>query len=331
MDVLFQYFKTFIGYLAYGALAFTVVNVYLTLNKLWRRKHHREVAESVSLGGRFVAILSGLIFMLEFVLRAKWQNLLNMSILIFSEVVQILIGAGVWVMREDKQSLFQLIKQSLKLERRESGDLARLLFFPSHADKIIDILVQVSMIDEVIEPREKKFILAFAEQWHIPVNWKDVETRLIEGGTTYTKLRKDVRSYLDSSPPPEQASQLKELIRVLIEIDEEVTEQEELILDELTGLIKGYVEKGGAKNEFNVVLIPQSETQRHYIETQVADAGQKNSLAGGDVYLVGPFYSLKYAELISEKYRQQNLLSMPVKGNLRTGTYQFFEGNLDAV
>lgn len=326
-----EHFKTIVNYLAYGALIFTIINVYLTINKLWHRKHHQEVAESISLGGRFVAIFSGLVFVIEFVLRSKWQNLFNMGILIFSEIIQVLIGAGVWVIREDKKSLLQLIRQSLKLERRESGDLARLLFFPSHADKIIDILVQVAMIDEVIEPREKKFILAFAEQWHIAVNWEEVENRLMEGGATYTKLRHDMQAYLNSSPPSNQVSQLGELIRVLVEIDEEVTEQEQLILEELTGLIKEYVDKGGAKNEFNVALIPQNENQRAYIESEVDAVKQKNSLAGGDVYLVGPFYSLKYTELVSEKYRYQNLLSIPVKGSLRTGDYQFFEGNLDAV
>ncbi len=329
MEIFFQHFKIFIGYLAYGALGFTVVNVYLTLNKLWRRKHHREVAESVSLGGRFVAILSGLIFAVQFILFQKWQNLLNMSLLIFSEIVQILIGAGVWVAREDKKTLFQLIKQSLKLERRESGDLARLLFFPSHADKIIEILVQVSMIDGEIEEREKKFILAFAEQWHIPVNWATVEKRLIEGGTTYAQLRKDMEIYLESSPPPEQASQLSELIRVLVEIDEEVTDEEQLILAELTGLIQGYVDKGGTKNEFNIALVPQNQVQQTFIETKIPEAGQKNQVAGGVIYVIGPYYSLKYAELICAKYRQQNLLCMPVKGNLREETYQFFEGNLN--
>ena len=50
-------FQQAIHILAYGVIGFSVVEVYLTLNKLWSRKHIKEVADSISISARTVGMI----------------------------------------------------------------------------------------------------------------------------------------------------------------------------------------------------------------------------------------------------------------------------------
>ncbi|MCX6146468.1 MAG: hypothetical protein NTW25_04355 [Candidatus Kapabacteria bacterium] len=53
-----EQFKVAIILLVKVALAFTAIQVYLQINKMWKRKHEREVADSQSISGLTIQILS---------------------------------------------------------------------------------------------------------------------------------------------------------------------------------------------------------------------------------------------------------------------------------
>ena len=101
--------------------------------------------------------------------------------------------------------------------------------------------------------------------------------------------------YLKTEPPAEQATQLGDLITMLVNVDNEVSEEEELILAELTGLIGNYVNKDALQSLFNVAVIPQNPQQIEHAEETLKDA-KRGEIAGGQAFFTGPFYSLKYAE-----------------------------------
>lgn len=317
--------KEIFKYLGFLSIPFTMINVYLTLNKLWNRRHQKAVAESISITGRIIAIVGVLVFIVNFILNGVWLSLINMFVLLILETVQILIGAGVWVDSGKKRSFWDLIKQSLQLERKESADLAKFLFKPTNAEEIIVILKQVAMIDGVLDDREKKFVRSFADNWKIKLSWDNFSSKTAED-VNYNALRQSMMRYLETTPPPEQASQLGDLLNLLVKADNEVSEDEELILEELMGLINNYVDRGSERIQYSVAILPQNTEQEESIRN-ISDVGQKNKISGGYAYILGPFYSVKYAEIMCEKYRQQNLMVLAVQGNIQSGNYKFINTN----
>ena len=52
-----NFLREAVSILAYGAIVFSIVEIYLTLNKLWSRKHIQEVADSISISARVIGCL----------------------------------------------------------------------------------------------------------------------------------------------------------------------------------------------------------------------------------------------------------------------------------
>jgi AAA+ ATPase superfamily predicted ATPase len=307
--------KYIIGIMAFGSVGFSIINVYLTVNKLWKRKHLKVVAESISIVGRFIAITAGTLMTLDFFLHSQWLGVADRSVYIVASVVQIMIGAGFWVQGKKKKKIWILIKEALQLETKESAELAKSIFRPSHAEKIIDILAEVAMIDHVLDNREQQFIQNFADSWNIDLKWDELKIKMNSAEFSFDSLRNDMEEYLRTSPPPDQASQLGDLITMLVNVDNDISEEEELMLAELTGLIGNYVHKDALQSLFNVAIIPQSTEQDIYLEKTLAEA-KKGLFAGGRAYFMGPYYSEKYAEIICQKYRSNEYLSIPVELNV---------------
>ena len=61
-----EVFKSFISYMAYASLGFSFAAAYLKINKLWKRKHIAEVANSVSIMGNVFDIIPSTFFALNF-------------------------------------------------------------------------------------------------------------------------------------------------------------------------------------------------------------------------------------------------------------------------
>ncbi len=161
-------FEKLIDAFIWISLLMSVVQVYLQTNKIWKRKHEKVVAESQSIAGLSLLILNCLIWLISYVMKNDIESIIDTSLIILQSTVFLLIGTGLWVRGERKKGFWTLVKQALKIERKEANYLLKKFFKPQNAEIILDILHQVAMIDEDLDEREKNLIQFFALEWNIP-------------------------------------------------------------------------------------------------------------------------------------------------------------------
>jgi hypothetical protein len=307
-----EFFKSFIGIMAYASLGFTVAAAYLKINKIWKRKHNAEVADSVSIIGNVIHVIPLSFFALNYIFIAHWQGLIDSVIWIASGIVYILIGSRLWVQSHRHKTFWTRLQEVLKLERSEVGDLAKSFFRPSGAEIILNILAHFAYIDRKLTVREKEFIQSFVDTWHMKFDW-DEHSRLEvdDQPVIFVKTREKVEQYLDTSPPVKQVAQLIDVLHVLAKIDESVSAQEELILEEVDGLLLSYVNASDAQARFAVVIAPQNDDQDTAIAALLPDV-EKSEVAGGSGYMIGSYYSQDYADMICNQYRALGFLTIEI-------------------
>lgn len=290
------------------SIAFAIIEVYLKINKLWKRKHERVVAESQSIMAETLSIVSALPLLLLYALEEQYEGVAELIVWIPVNILVILIGAGFWVHIGSRRGLWQLIVSSVRAERREVGDLAKSFFKPAGSEIIMEILSRIAMIDNNLDEREKTFIETFVRTWGIPfiIDEQYKSTSFEKNG--FIALRNSVNLYLGIAPPREQVAQLRDTIKALVSIDDTVTAEEALATSEINGMLAHYIESNDARIMYEVYIAPQSDEQEHFVRLQLPNAERKRS-AGGVAYLVDVFYSEEFAGIICNKYRESDLLT----------------------
>lgn len=303
--------KEVIGVLAYLSLGIGAISAYLQLNKVWSRKHREEVANSISIAGHVMTIIPLIIFGLNFLVVAQWQGFINSIIWICWGSMMILIGSGLWIKGNRKKGLWNNVKRALRLEKSEVGDLAMALIRPASADLLLRILTEFAWIDDELDEREKQYIQNFADSWNLEVNWsvhgstknnKDLHANL-------TATHELVDSYLLTSPPSDQVDELADVLTQLTQIDDEVTEAEEILLEEVLAMLTGYKGDDGGSEHHAVVIAPRSEEQTNMLKALIPDS-EEVAVAGGWGYVVGNYCSLKYAKTMCEQFRKQGFFTV---------------------
>ncbi len=286
------------------SLAITVIFIYLQINKIWKRKHEKEVADAQSLTGLFIYILNCILWIFYYILiEDDPLSTLDTSIYVFQGTILFIIGTGIFVKGQRKEKIWDLIKRSLRIERKEADYLLKKWFKPQNAEAIIHILHQIAMIDNEYDPKEAEIIETFAKEWNIDYDIEKLEKeRKQSKDNNYMRLRKSLEDYLFREPPDEQVAQLKDMITTMIEADEKVTEEEELISSELIPMIENYLKEDNKAREFKVLLVPQSPDQESIISSLFPNA-KKTETSGGTAFEMGTYYSHKYAEMMCEQYR----------------------------
>ncbi len=296
-------------WLAYIALLLTCFQIYFVLNKLWKRKHERIVAESISVSAMFISILINCFF--------AFKNLVNNGMPQFSanvlwivcSLLSAIIGIGFWVIGSREKNFFRLLKQSLKLEKHEAADLAKSFFRPSASDNIIEILGRIAMIDNEFAKEEQKFIQSFADEWNIKLDWGFIQTNFLnKNNEGFVKLRDCMKKYLLLSPPKEQVSHLADVIMELINADKNVAKEEALIQQELIGQINNYLGKKDV-DMFIAVVIPPDVHKEVSMQDLLNDL-KKENFGGGNVYISEPYYSYQLANVVCEKFRDEGMIAL---------------------
>ncbi len=306
----FHLVKEVIHVLVYISLAVLATEIYLKVNKLWTRKHEKVVAESISVTSKLMAVMLGLIDSLYYLFEKEWHGVITNILLMVVAAISMAIGLKIWVQEDRKKGLWTLLKEALQQDRQEAGNLAKSFFKPSGAKTIIKIFAEIALIDETLDDREKDFIQSFADNWDIDLNWEElISNRTNASHVNYLKLRQDLADYLETSPPEDQVSQFRDVIVALVNIDEEVSEQEQLVLAELNGLFSQYLDKLDDLEVYHIVVVPQNERQSALIKTRFPELSEY-SVAEGCAYNSGAFYSKKYAEIVCQQYRELNLLGV---------------------
>lgn len=302
--------RAVIHVLVYILLALLATEIYLKINKLWTRKHEKVVAESISVTSKLMAVVLGLIDSLYYFFEKQWHGVITNVLFLMVAVISMAIGLKLWVPEDRKKGLWRLLKEALQQDREEAGNLAQSFFKPSGAKTIIKIFAQIALIDETLDEREKEFIQSFADNWDIDLNWEELTSnRTNASHINYLKLRQDLADYLETSPPEDQVSQFRDVIVALVNIDEEVSEQEQLILAELNGLFSQYLGKKDDLEVYHIVVVPQNERQSGIIKARFPELSEY-AVAEGSAYHSGAFYSKKYAEIVCNQYRELNLFGV---------------------
>lgn len=299
--------------LAFLPLIATVIIAYLGTNKIWKRKHEKSVAQSISLVARGISIVTNIVLLIQSFPAIFLAA--NFAIWLTVEIVLVLIGSGLWVAGEQKKSFWVRIKEALKLESEEAGDLALSLFKPSNAENVLNILGRLALVDNQLDQKEKEILRSFADDWK--VHFDPDQISHLEGGNQFASfdlLRKDLEEYLKLSPPEQQVSQLADIMQSLIKVDGDVSQEEELIVEELLGLINRYLNQHHDEERFFIAIVPQGEEQENAIRALIKDTTKKK-VAGGQAYVNGPYFSRKYSEVICEQYHALNCLAVVVNAD----------------
>jgi hypothetical protein len=300
-------------YLVIASLMLAALQIYLTTNKLWKRKHERAVAESISIMGEFVGLVPVLLLTVKFTLDGQWQGAVDGLLWITGATVAVAIGSGMWVEGRRHLGFSRLLKDAIQLERDEVGYLAKSFMRPSGAAHILRILGRIALLDDDLDERERRFIESFARSWGIDFAWDSVTAQPGDKSSDLLPLREEVRAYLATSPPPQQVRQLHDVLHALVNIDEQVTRQEDLMLAELDGMMDAYLrEERDTTPGFAVVLVPQGAEQDQAIAAVLPDL-PKRELHGGLVYVAGTYHSFDFAELVSAQYRALNFFTAVVR------------------
>ena len=299
-------FLGFVEFLVAIGIVISLVSNYLIINKLWKRRMVREVAESVSIAAALLGLFNAIPFLVLFLLiNHSPAGAAKTAISIATAVVFVLIGSGLWVAELRNRGFRHLFMRALKLERKESADLLKQFVQPKGAEQILRILHQLASVDGHVDEREAALIREFAREWRLAEPATDGSGPAVDLIT----LRKSVVDYLAVRPPPKQIGQLLDVLRVLAETDARVTWQESVALEEVGAMLKQYVV--GEEEEasmYEVLIVPQSERQVEAVRTLLPDREEK-MLRGGRVFSVGHYFSPRYAEFVCQKYIGLGLFS----------------------
>jgi hypothetical protein len=304
-------FDQVIESLVVASVAIGLLTTYLTLNKIWSRKSDANVAKSVSVFASILGILSTIPFLIKYgFLDAEYKGAFKALVSIITGIIFLLIGSGFWVRnREKSESLWVKFKRAIKLEKHEAGDLVKALLVPTGAKKMLKILIQLAKIDRRVDDKEFQFIETFAASWNIPFSKSDLNKKTQESqDTSYIALRHSVADYLNLRPPIEQSTHLRDVLNALAKSDQTISEQEKFILDEINSMLEAYKTQRGFQTEFQVVIAPQNSDQEDLLKALLPELVISES-AGGKGYLVGNFYSMRFARMVCTKYRSLNLFT----------------------
>lgn len=311
-------FLGLIGFLIAIGVLVAFAMCYLMVNKLWSRRRLEQVAESISL----LAVLLGLLYAVPFflyysVVEPSPARVAQTGILIVAGAFLIPVAVGRWVPANHGVPFRVLFKRSLRLERSQVWDLIKSLFRPRGAPEIVCILQRLARVDRDVDEREILLLKDFARAWKVEM--PDMKAGQDPEGADLTDLRRSVETYLALDPPRDQAGQLLDVLQLFVRADEEVSEAEEIALEETRGLLQAYLRGGeGSRPEFEVLIVPQSDAQVEAVQDLIPGL-ELEERRGGKVFSVGCFYSRRFADVVCHKYEDLGLFATRVEGRPEAG------------
>lgn len=304
-------FAHFIEFLVAISVGVSGISNYLIVNKLWTRKAHKDVAESISISAAMLGLATGFPFLVQFSLIApNPAAAVKATMGIATGIIITMVGTGLWVTENRGVRFWTLFIRALKLEKKESADLIKALAQPHGAKELMAVFRAMALVDKHVDERELEMMRLFANRWHVEL--PDLKVGAQEGGGDMVHLRRTVEEYLASTPPPEQAQELLDVLHLFVQADDQVTQEEELVLEELAGMIGSYVGVEGDVEMHEVVIVPQDAAQTEAVQTLLPGIEPK-VIRGGRVYSVGRFFSAKYADMVSQKYIDLGLFTARVE------------------
>lgn len=298
-------FDQIITSLAVFGLGISAVIAYLKINKIWARRHIKEVAESVSVAAALLSLFTTLPFLIKFlvidedyVAAAKFV----LSLLVF--VVFFLVGIGLWVRSAEPRGFWSAIRNALLTEQKELTNLLHTLAQPREARAIVRILQLVSTVDRELDQREIDLLESIAKP--LGVAMQDLASQQSTDSATVEQVRQAFVDYLALKPVAHQASKTYDLVRFMVRADKQISSEERLILDELASVVRDYLGRDAHAPLFEVLVVPQNDQQKTYIG-ELLPQSELVPKSGGQAVVAGRFYSEAFALDVCRQYRDKGL------------------------
>ncbi|NVJ59555.1 MAG: TerB family tellurite resistance protein [Gammaproteobacteria bacterium] len=297
-----------VGWFAYASVFIGFIKSYLTVNKIWSRKHDKNVAESISVYAALLGLVSALPFFIKYlIIDQDYASALQTGVGLLVGSFFLMVGIGFWTKQKKGQgSFWRKLLNAIKKENNEATDLLKALVKPKHVERISKIFTQLVLIDGKIDQKERDLLSTFHKLWKLDVNIDEIQSE--SSGVSFIQLRDSVVDYLDYAPPIEQATEVKDLLETIANVDDHFSEDEQFILKEIYGVFDDYLNGDDDLPKYEVLIAPQNQDQQDMIE-HLVKALTKLTDKGGVCYKVGEYYSLDYAQMICKKYRSMNIFT----------------------
>ncbi|MCP4460094.1 MAG: hypothetical protein GY816_19030 [Cytophagales bacterium] len=296
-------FQTLIHFLAYGAIIFSLIEVYLMLNKLWSRKHIKEVTDSISISARVMGIVPATIFTVNYFFEEQWQGVIDGMIWIFAAIMQIVVAAGLWVVGNKNRDIFDLIRRSIKDESKELNNLAKFIFQVSSREKIIDLLAAMALTDKILNDEEKKFVENLASNWEIKVSWDKLIGRFKKKDiSALINLSIEMRKYMELHPTKKEFKLLLKCMRQLSDQSGYSRPENQYIIDEFVESYAVHTERI-QPDRYQVQVVPQEKEQHE--KMHASGVSMTSAYIGsGFTYVFGPIYTQNFAEKVTVEFEE---------------------------
>jgi len=299
------------------SVAITALVTYLSINKMWNRKHEVTVAQSNSVFAQILGISTTLPFIIYYSIHGDIKIALDSFIRLFINIFLFLVSIGFWVKDRQHKGVWQKFLKALKQEANESTNLIKALTQPSGKKELLNILYRVAWLDDELNEKERQYIQMFADSWEIDPSHLFAEPPPEKGIEKLNKLRDEVITYLAVGPSKEQALSLSDVVQALINIDERITKEEELIGAEISGMLINYASEQKT-TLYGVMIHPKQEQQESFLA--LVPSAKEEYILGNRAYVAGIFQTRPYAEAFSEYYREQDFFTVVHKYNTTTAS-----------
>lgn len=304
-------FIIIIDTIIYIALAFALLEVYLKVNKIWKRKSDSQVAQSQSLMGLSLSLFVLVVWTIKYLIIGEYTSIIDNSIYVGETFVMLLIGTGVFVKGNKGKGFWELIKSSIKMEKKEASYLLNVISGRGQAQEILNILHQLAWIDNNLDPKELNLIKAFSKAWNI--DYSENNSNLVTIPEKFEDKLKSLREcmikYLETDIDREQVAQLGDLLKTLINADNVISKEEDIVYSELNALIKNYLDEVISVSKYHVFIVPQEKSQYDIVKHLKPDA-QVIEISGGYAFSLEQYFSSKYAEQMCRSYREKGLFTI---------------------
>lgn len=322
-------FKSAIGFLTGIAIFIAIINFYFKANKIWKRKHEKEVAESQSIVALISEAMLYILWSVSFIMNSDWNALADNAVGLVESAFFIVIGSGLFVLekKKSKKSFYQMIKDSLTAEKKEASYLLKSMSGKNSKEKIIKILQQLAWIDNDFDKNEIELVKHFASEWGVKINESDFLNNPHQNDSSeierFENIKKALVDFLqEAEPPQDQAKHISKIFHDLINADGVISQEEDVIMGELDGILLEYL--GEPVPIYLVITVPQESSQLHTIENILKSIhptidvkSKEKKIDGGFGFIMHECLSQAYAELMAEQERSNHKLMTIIKKEIK--------------
>lgn len=295
-------FSLILQWIIYLSIATTAIVVYLSINKMWSRKHEVVVADSISTSAQIISFFTILPFVINYGLKHEYGDAFYQFLWLSYTAFLILAGIGFWVREKKELNIWGKVSNSLGKEKNELGNLIKTIGGAAQGENLLDILYRLAWLDDKFDDRERQYIEKFTDILDINsdfLNEKPPEVNVDK----FNRLCESVKTYLTSKPPSNEATLLGDLVQALVRVDDEISPEEEIASAEILSLIEKYV-SGTTNTIFQILIHPKDADQEAQVIAVIPEPQISHSL-GDRAVVACAFHTRSYAEMIGAEYRQQ--------------------------